>query len=223
MDIYLTDLDTGNRLRFPILPERISAQKGGIFQNYTIMALGEIELPRGEELVGFSWRGMLPGFNRRNDPYIKEWRNPLSITALWDNFIKKEKMLRLLITSTNVNHNVFLERYNGDFSGGYGDYTYNIIFKLARDLKINAGTVATVQTAAPTATTQPPRPSPPPARTHTVVAGDNLWAIAQRHMGNGNRYPQLYEANRSVIDPRNQQFNMPRYTIYPGQVLTIPN
>ena len=46
--------------------------------------------------------------------------------------------------------------------------------------------------------------------------------IAQAQMGDGNRYPELYEANKTVIDGKNKGTGNPRYTIYPGQVLTIP-
>ena len=69
----------------------------------------------------------------------------------------------------------------------------------------------------------PERPSPPPAAIHTVKDGENLWAIAQKEMGNGSRYDELYEANRDVIDPENQRRGQPaKYTIYAGQLLKIP-
>lgn len=58
--------------------------------------------------------------------------------------------------------------------------------------------------------------------THTVAAGDCLWNIAQKYMGDGNRYPELYKANQAVIDKGNQGTGNPRYTIYPGQVFVIP-
>jgi len=52
-------------------------------------------------------------------------------------------------------------------------------------------------------------------RTYTVASGDSLWAIAARELGDGNRWRDLYEANRDIIggDPG---------LIRPGQVLTIP-
>jgi len=69
----------------------------------------------------------------------------------------------------------------------------------------------------------PERTSPPPATIHTVKQGESLWAIAQKELGDGSRYPELYEANRDVIDPANQQRDQPRkYTVYPGQILKIP-
>ena len=67
------------------------------------------------------------------------------------------------------------------------------------------------------------RTSPPPAQTYTVKKGDCLWSIAQQMGLGGANYAKLYDANKGVIDPRNQQHSMPKYTIYPGQVLTIPS
>lgn len=59
-------------------------------------------------------------------------------------------------------------------------------------------------------------------RVHVVKAGDCLYNIALKYYGNGNKYTQIYSSNKGVIDPRNQQYSMPRYTIYPGQRLVIP-
>ena len=51
--------------------------------------------------------------------------------------------------------------------------------------------------------------------TYTIVAGDSLWAIANKLLGDGSRWPELYEANKDVIGANPN-------LIHPGQVLTIP-
>ncbi|MFZ2517720.1 MAG: LysM peptidoglycan-binding domain-containing protein, partial [Anaerolineae bacterium] len=51
-------------------------------------------------------------------------------------------------------------------------------------------------------------------RTHVVVAGDSLYKIAAHFYGNGNRWPEIFEANKDIIkNPR---------IIRPGQKLRIP-
>jgi nucleoid-associated protein YgaU len=66
-------------------------------------------------------------------------------------------------------------------------------------------------TTAPT-----PKPAPPaPAKTYTVASGDTLWAIAKKHLGAGNRWPEIYEKNRGVIGDNPDR-------IKPGQVLALP-
>lgn len=54
----------------------------------------------------------------------------------------------------------------------------------------------------------------PEAVMHTVVSGDTLWGIAQKVYGDGNRYPEIFEANQPMLtDPD---------LIFPGQVLRCP-
>ncbi|QEQ96309.1 peptidoglycan-binding protein LysM [Neptunomonas concharum] len=49
---------------------------------------------------------------------------------------------------------------------------------------------------------------------YTIESGDTLWGIAQKHLGNGAKYTEIFEANKEVIkDPD---------LIYPGQKIRIP-
>ena len=49
---------------------------------------------------------------------------------------------------------------------------------------------------------------------YVVQKGDTLWAIATATYGDGNRYPEIFEANKPMLtDPD---------LIFPGQVLRIP-
>jgi nucleoid-associated protein YgaU len=57
-------------------------------------------------------------------------------------------------------------------------------------------------------------PSAAAGRTYVVVSGDSLSKIAKREYGDAQKWPKIYEANRSLIkDPD---------LIYPGQELRIP-
>lgn len=49
---------------------------------------------------------------------------------------------------------------------------------------------------------------------HTVVKGDNLSKIAEKHLGKASRYPEIFEANKPMLTHPDK--------IYPGQVLRIP-
>lgn len=54
----------------------------------------------------------------------------------------------------------------------------------------------------------------PKVATYTVKKGDTLWGISKKYLGNGAKYTQIYDANRSIISNPN--------VIRVGQVLTIP-
>lgn len=60
----------------------------------------------------------------------------------------------------------------------------------------------------------PPDPAtyPPNAKTHTIVAGNTLWGLAQQYYGNGYLWPQLWESNTWIRDA---------HWIYPGDVLLV--
>ena len=53
------------------------------------------------------------------------------------------------------------------------------------------------------------------AADYTVKSGDSLWKIAQRQLGAGTRWGEIYEANRNTIKDPNM--------IYVGQTLAIPD
>jgi nucleoid-associated protein YgaU len=49
---------------------------------------------------------------------------------------------------------------------------------------------------------------------HTVAKGENLWKIAEKHLGSGAKHGLIFEANRPMLSHPDK--------IYPGQVLRIP-
>jgi nucleoid-associated protein YgaU len=54
----------------------------------------------------------------------------------------------------------------------------------------------------------------PPSVWHDVVKGDTLWEVAQKHYNNGQRYTEIFEANRPMLSHPDK--------IYVGQKLRIP-
>lgn len=58
-----------------------------------------------------------------------------------------------------------------------------------------------------------PNPSPT-GQTYTVVSGDSLYRIAEKTLGSGNRYHELFEANKDLIDSPDD--------IREGMVLRLP-
>jgi nucleoid-associated protein YgaU len=53
----------------------------------------------------------------------------------------------------------------------------------------------------------------PPAQFHTVAKGDTLSAIAKKYYGDPNKYPEIFEANKPMLQHPDK--------IYPGQSLRI--
>jgi nucleoid-associated protein YgaU len=55
---------------------------------------------------------------------------------------------------------------------------------------------------------------PETGKMYTVKAGDTLSKIAKEEMGDANKYPELFDANKPMLSDPDK--------IYPGQVLRIP-
>lgn len=53
-----------------------------------------------------------------------------------------------------------------------------------------------------------------PSTWHDVARGDTLWAVAEKHYNNGQRYTEIFEANRPMLTHPDK--------IYVGQKLRIP-
>lgn len=59
-----------------------------------------------------------------------------------------------------------------------------------------------------------PKPVPAPQGTYTVQPGDSLWRIAQRQLGDGSRWQEIYTINPHTIHNPAQ--------LVPGTVLKLP-
>jgi len=201
---------------FPMLPEEIKVMTGGIFASYTILKTGTIKIPSGRDLTGFAWEGMLPGEVRKNEPYVNGWKNPKELQVLWSIYERDGIKLRLMVTETPINHDVYIESYDMTYRHGMGDYSYSINFIHAIDLLIRTTSADASQIAAT-------RPSPPGTKTYIVQPGDSLWMIAEKMLGKGSKMWDLYDMNKTTIDAGNASNpNADKELIHPGQVLYIP-
>jgi len=215
MDFYLTAPD-GSRIHFPVNPEKITCDTGNRILTFDVISFGEISLPRGRVPVRFSFEGFFPGTARKNDPNIKSWRPPKELASLLSQWRNKGIKLRLLVTETPINHDVYFAgdgSFEHEWRGGHGDCWYSIRLVEVRELVILAeGEMR--QAVTMVAGAAPSRPAPPAPKTYTVKSGDTLWAIAKKTLNDGSRWREIYNNNVSVIgkDPN---------LIFPGQVLRI--
>lgn len=199
------------KLQLPLNPERVTVKTNSRMNTFEVLDLGEVALPRGTQLDRIAWEGILPGESRKNMSFVGQWQDPKSIVKDIESWKDSGTKIRLLVTETTINQDVYIADFEYIWSGGYGDCHYNISLIQARDL------VVMVQPGQAPKPPQPPRPAPPPPQMYTVVKGDCLWNIAKRLLKNGARWPEIYNI------PRNKQIIGPNPNlIYPGQVLQIP-
>ena len=217
MDIYLTP-DGGSQIRFPMMPEKLTIGADAKFMSYSIISLGDVKLPRGKGIEEVSWSGTFPGESRKGAPFIKAFTKPDSLIKNLRSYRDKGTKCTLLVTGTCINLTVYISKFTGKYVGA-GDFQYEIEFIVAQEIKIYTTSELKISTP------QAPRPAPKKetkkteteskTRTFPVKSGDCLWRIAQKFLGSGSRYTEIYNLNRDKISNPN--------LIYPGQVLRIPN
>lgn len=221
--VYITELDTGTRIALPLPPESVKCKAETKFITYNIIDVGEVKLPNGEKLTKFSWSGRLPGASMKHMRMVSaaDWRSPKEIQGIWSMWRNRGTKLRLLITGTTINHDVYLENYTVDNSR-LDTVEYSISFTHAKDIKVYTTAELNIQDTAQVPQTTNDRPASseaaaetPQKTTYTVKPGDSLWAISKKLLGSGARYNELYELNKSIIGGNPN-------LIYPGQTFTIP-
>lgn len=195
MDFYLTAPD-GGRIHLPVNPERVTAQTESKVQTVEVIALGDIDIPRGITPARIGWEGFFPGAARQNTVFVKTWQDPKALVGTISGWRRSNTKVRLLVTETPLNMDCYVAGFEHTWAGGYGDCQYRLDLTEARELVILAEGERMRQQ--PTAQ-RPARPALPPAKTYTVRSGDTLFAIAKRTLGSGSRWREIYTANASVI------------------------
>jgi LysM repeat protein len=115
----------------------------------------------------------------------------------------------------NTDMKVSLEEYSIDESVDYG-FDLNVSIKLKQYRDYGTSKIAVINTASTAdqitaVKIESPRPAPAPAKTYVVKAGDTLWGICKKQLGDGSKYATVAKAN-GIKNPN---------LIYPGQVIKL--
>jgi hypothetical protein len=317
MDFYLTNLTSGVRLRIPILPDRLSIKTGAATIAFNVIKTGEVKIPRGSMLTGYSWTSTLPGETMRRMPFVYDWQTPDKTISLLKEWMNGGDTLRFMATDITINTDVFIESFAYEYYG-MGDVSYTITLTVRRELLIETVPAQTVtpndsnsaygtvklrntnshlnvrQTAASnskiigkldhgariqiinksgnwyiipwgdskdgkgyvyasyvvldtqssgdsdetygnSSSSSSGKTSSSGGKdansskttvsnsTYKVKSGDSLYSIAKAMLGDGARWMEIYELNRTAIDKANTGKTVSKYTVNAGIVLKMPS
>ncbi len=186
-----------------------------------LVALGEVTLLGDRALSAITIKSIFPA-QKYSWVSAGNLRDPDYYVDYLTKRLTRKKTVRLVITGDGVDINMrcSIESFAPQRPfGEVEDVYYTLTLKEYRSYGATRVQLATPSTA----TVAPARTGDKPVgKTYTVKAGDCLYSIAQSQLGDGSRYPELYSANQALLDAKNKSAGTPRYTIYSGQVLTIP-
>lgn len=209
MRFTLMDPSTKKTLIFTVTPEELEVTQGARTVNYSHVMIGDSEVPRGTVPVTFSFSGILPSENI-NIPRLESNASANTVINQIKTWQKADrKKLKLIITKTPWNIDVFIQDFTTSYSGNL--ITFSITLKEFRSMVVPHTKQKVVKRPAPKK--QPAKK----ARVYTVKKGDNLWNIAKKYTGKGIRWKEMWAINKSKSRSKNP------HLIYPGEKFTLPS
>lgn len=220
--IWLSFNNGAEGFQIPVNPERIEIADGGRGQTYDVVGLGEINVIKSPKLTEYGWAGTFPA---QRYPWVVA--NPLHTPAHYVQLLEKWRVslrpIRFVFAGATfgINTPTTIETLSWKEVAGSGDIEYTIKLKRyrfygAQRVQVVPVTPGGTDGAAVAIQKQPPprlddRVVPP---TYTLVSGDTLWAVAQRVLGDGSRWPEIQRLN-SITDAEIKGLAV-------GRVLRIP-
>lgn len=215
--IELTFNNRAEGFTLPINPKSFELSEASLNQKITLLNIGEVNLLGNRGLVMCALSSFFP--SPKSPHYKRADRTPTEYISLLKKWKNSKKPIRLIISDSDVNLAMGIEKLSYSISEGDEDINYTL--ELAEYRFLNVPTVKVKASVKANGLKERPNTKAAP-KTYTVKAGDCLWNIAQKHYGNGAKYTAIYSANQSLLDARNQKFKMPKNTIYAGQELVLP-
>ena len=210
----------------PIAPSKIDVKITNQNKSISLIDGTEINLLKEAGLTKVSFELLLPnvaypfaGSSQKADYYLSLFERLKIRKGPFQWIINRAMPNGKRLFHTNLT--VGMEDYQiiDDVGTGF-DVTVKVNLKQWKSYATKTVTLqpATAPAEKPKATVDPPTretSTAPKTSTYTVKAGDCLWNIAKKHLGDGSRYIEIYNLNKDKIKNPN--------LIYPGQVLTMPS
>ncbi len=214
---------------FPVAPEALKLKIKN--QNKAIdLASGvQLNILNTAGLTEIEFDALLPQIRYPFAYYPNGFKSAEYYMGLLERLKNEKKPFRFIVSRARPNGNklfdtnmlVSLEDYDIDEDVAEG-MDVKVSVALKQYIPVSIRTIDLPPAPQPVEVPPEQREAPAsPPRSYTVVHGDSMWAIAQKCMGNGSLYKQLYEMNKEQIDARNAQEGTSKYTIYTGQVLRL--
>lgn len=215
----------GKNLTIPINPEELDISRSADNDDIDIIGLGKATRKGEPSLYKLSIESFFPAANSYYYTGVLPKTCVNFINEIWNTENKNNNVAKITSLGLPIELNMYfvIEDFEYDHKAGEEEDIYYTL-SLKQYVPYGAKTVTSSLTGLAAARASSTSNSgvggsggnSSATRRYTVVRGDCLWNITKKYTGNGARWPELYNLNKSVVGANPN-------LIYPGQVLTLPS
>jgi nucleoid-associated protein YgaU len=199
LQFWLSFNNGAERLRLPVNPESIRVNTTHGYDDVDITQLGEYTVIGKDRLKEYTFYSLFPRDYNASYCEYEDIPDPWESVQLIEKWMKSGKPMRLTITGTPINEAVTIREFQYEERGGtVGDIYFNISFKQYVFISVKKVDTRDDKKATVKAVSKRPNTKNVPD-TYVVKNGDSLFKIAQKLLGSGDKWRDIYELNKSTI------------------------
>jgi len=183
----------------PVLPNEIGPSMSGDGAEHEVVGLGKINVIKDRGLAEYTIESLFPA---QRYPFVTA--SIVLEPKVYVDYIMKwwetKRPIRFVAATATmeINTPASIESFEWkEVAGSPGDISFSLRLKEYRFYAARRAEVT--QSASGRAAVQKPKPVRPdervPPKTYTLMAGDNLWKVAQKVLGDGNRWREIQRLN----------------------------
>jgi LysM repeat protein len=197
---HMSFLNDTEQFHFPVNPSSLEVNESGQGKTYNVPGIGEINVIGSKSLSEISFSGLFPAqrypFANRtvkviNDEVKVIWHDPVYYIGFINKWMNAKHPIRFILSSDtyNINTAASIESFTwNEVVGGSGDIEYSI--KLKQYMFYRARKLKSVESGGIPRAVEKLQP-----QSYKMVAGDSLWSIAKKELGNGARWIEIQKLN----------------------------
>jgi len=216
------------KLQIPVLPEEIKVSYSSGNSSVSVVDFGDIIIKQGRKAAQYSFSSIFPLYPFSGS--TKKVSSSKTYVSQILKFIDDKSVVKLVLARANnkflgITVNVIVDKFEYSESGeDPGVIEYSITFKEYRSVTVNQ--IKTNNKKTTKSSNKKRTSTKPTAKTYKVKSGDCLYNIAKKELGNSNRWKEIYNLNKTVIEKTAKQHGYKSsstgHWIFPGTILELP-